>query len=96
MFQSEAYRNRGGPTSVGEWRSLHTNWRRNLLDGLDERPEVPPNAYLLLLRYARDVGLPAAIGVDWLRGIGLDGTIKECGQAVCPDAGDGARPRPSR
>src|SRR2546423_3701552 len=83
MFQSDAYRNRGGPTSVGEWRSLQTNWHRNLLDGLDETPEVPPDASLLLLRDVRDVLVPAAIRVDWLRGVGLDGTIKECGWRWC-------------
>jgi hypothetical protein len=48
---------------------------------------VPPDASLLLLRDARDVLVPAAIRVDWLRGVGLDGTIKECGLAVLPDAG---------
>ena len=82
LFQNGAYRNRGGPTSVGEWRSLQTNWHRNLLDGLDETPEVPMDAYLLLLRSARDVTLPAGIEVDRLRGVGLDGTITECGLAV--------------
>ena len=87
MFESEAYRNRGGPTSVGEWRSLQTNWHRNLLDEMDETPEVPPDAYLLLLRDARDVVLPAVIRVDWLRGVGLDGTIEECGLAVLSDIG---------
>jgi hypothetical protein len=40
LFQSEAYRNRRGPISVGEWRSLQTNWHRNLPDDLDETPEV--------------------------------------------------------
>src|SRR3954462_5754653 len=70
LFQSEAYRNRGGPASVGEWRSLQTNWQRNLLDGLDETPEVPTTAYLRLLRDARDLGLPAEVAVDWLRGAG--------------------------
>jgi len=87
LFQSEAYRNRGGPASVGEWRSLQTNWHRNLLDGLDETPEVPTTAYLLLLRDARDLVLPAEVAVDWLRGAGLDGTVKECGLAVLPDTG---------
>ena len=79
LFESDAYRNRGGPTSVGEWRSLQTNWHRNLLDGLDETPEVSADAYLLMLRDARDVMLPAGITVYWLRGVGLDGTVKECG-----------------
>ena len=79
IFESEAYRNRGGPSPVGEWRSLQTNWHRNLLDEMDETPEVPLDAYLLLLRDARDVVLPAAIG--------LDGTINECGLAVLSDIG---------
>jgi hypothetical protein len=86
LFQSEAYRNRGGPTSVGEWRSLQTNWHRNLLEGLDETPAVPPDAHLLLLREAGDVKLPAGIAVDRLRGVGLDGTVKECGLAVLTEA----------
>jgi hypothetical protein len=85
LFQSDAYRSRGGPTSVGEWRSLQTSWHRNLLDGLDEAPEVPADAYLLLLRDARDVALPAGVAVDWLRGAGLDGTVRECGLAVLQD-----------
>jgi hypothetical protein len=85
LFQSDAYRSRGGPTSVGEWRSLQTNWHRNLLDGLDEAPEVAADAHLLLLRDAREVALPAAIAVDWLRGAGLDSTVKECGLAVLQD-----------
>src|SRR5580658_1874227 len=50
LFDSEAYRAKGGPGSTGEWRSLQTNWHRNLLDGLAETPDVPPDAHLLLLR----------------------------------------------
>src|SRR5438105_1075222 len=87
LFDSETYRSRGGPASVGEWRALQTNWHRNLLDGLEETPEVPPDASLLLLRDARDVVLPAGIRGDWLRGVGLDRTIKEGGLPELPDAG---------
>jgi hypothetical protein len=86
LFQSDAYRNLGGPSSVGEWRSLQTNWHRNLLDGLDVTPEVPSDAYLLLLRDARDIAVPSGIGVDWLRGVGLDGSVRECGLAVLTEA----------
>jgi hypothetical protein len=85
LFGSPAYRSRGGPASTGEWRQLQTNWRRNLLDGLDETPDVPADRHVLLLDEARDVRLPADIGVTWLRGIGLDSTIKECGLAVVND-----------
>ena len=85
LFDSAAYRSHGGPASTGEWRQLQTNWHRNLLDGLDETPEVPTGAHLLLLRDARDLKLPAGIAVSWLRGIGLDRTIEECGLAVLND-----------
>ncbi len=86
MFDSPAYRDRGGPASTGEWRSLQTNWHRNLLEGLDETPDVPSDAYLLLLRDAREAVLPEAVAVTWLRGVGLDRTIAECGLAVIADA----------
>jgi hypothetical protein len=49
-------------------------------------PDVPADAYVLLLRDARDLRLQAGIEVDWLRGVGLDGTVKECGLAVLSDA----------
>jgi hypothetical protein len=85
LFESEAYRSRGGPASTGEWRQLQTNWHRNLLAGLDETPEVPTGASLLVLRDARDAKLPVGIAVDRLRGAGLDHTIEECGLAVLHD-----------
>ncbi len=85
MFESAAYRGRGGPTSVGEWRALQTDWHRNLLDGLDATPDVPADAYVLTLRDARDAALPPGIDVTWLRGIGLDRSIAECGLAVVSD-----------
>lgn len=85
MFDSPAYRSRGGPASTGEWRALQTNWNRNLLAGLDETPDVPADAYVVLLRDARDAGFPVGGPIAWLRGVGLDGTIDECGLAVIPD-----------
>ena len=85
LFDSPAYRARGGPESTGEWRQLQTNWHRNLLEGLEEVPEVPPEAHLLLLRDARDAILPPGIAISWLRGVGLDRTIAECGLAVVKD-----------
>src|SRR5947207_2105092 len=85
LFDSETYRSRGGPASVGEWRALQTNWHRNLLDGIEESPEVPADGHLLVLRDARDAVLPEGIAVSWRRGVGLDGTIGECGLAVIGD-----------
>ncbi len=86
LFDSPAYRARGGPASTGEWRALQTNWHRNLLDGIEETPEVQAEAHLLVLRDARDAALPEGIAVSWLRGVGLDRTVEECGLAVVKDA----------
>ena len=85
LFDSAAYRARGGPASTGEWRALQTNWHRNLLEGIEETPEVPADAHLLLLRDVRDAALPEGIAVSWLHGVGLDHTIGECGLAVVGD-----------
>jgi hypothetical protein len=85
LFESPAYRDRGGPESTGEWRALQTDWHRNLLEGIAKTPEVPAEAHLLLMRDARDAALPEGTLVSWLRGVGLDGTIEECGLAVVGD-----------
>ncbi len=85
LFDSATYRSRGGPASTGEWRALQTNWHRNLLAGLDETPDVPAGAHMLLLRDARDADLPEPVAVSWLHAVGLDRTIGECGLAVIGD-----------
>lgn len=90
LFESAAYRSRGGPASTGEWRALQTNWHRNLLDGIDETPEVPEDRFLVVLNGARDAGFPVDMPpldaqISWLRGVGLDGTVGECGIAVAND-----------
>jgi hypothetical protein len=46
---------------------------------------VPSDSQVMLLEGARDVALPPGIEVRWLRGIGLDRTIEECGLAVLSD-----------
>jgi hypothetical protein len=85
LFDSPVYRSRGGPSSVGEWRALQTNWHRNLLEGLEETPEVPSDAHLVILREARDLALAEPVALNWLRGVGLDRTIDEIGLAVIDD-----------
>jgi hypothetical protein len=85
IFDSAEYRARGGPASTGEWRALHLNWRRNLLDGIGETPEVPANAALLRLENARDIALPAGISVAWTKVAGLDRDAIEFGLAVPDD-----------
>jgi hypothetical protein len=85
IFDSAEYRARGGPASTGEWRARHLNWRRNLLDGLAETPEVPAGATLLRLENAHGVALPAGIEVTWTRVAGLDRDAAEFGLAVIAD-----------
>jgi hypothetical protein len=85
IFDSPEYRSRGGPGSTGEWRERHSNWRRNLLDGLAETPDVPATAHLLRLENARDVALPAGVAIAWTKVVGLDRDAGEFGLAVIGD-----------
>ena len=82
IFESPEYRSRGGPGSTGDWRALHLNWRRNLLNGIAETPDVPQGSTLLRLENARDVALPAGIAVAWTKVAGLDRDATEFGLAV--------------
>jgi hypothetical protein len=86
IFDSPEYRSRGGPSSTGDWRERHSNWRRNLLEGLDQTPDVPADKYVLRLENARDVVLPAGISLVWTKAVGLDRDAQEFGFAVIDDA----------
>jgi hypothetical protein len=73
VFESKEYKANGGPASTGEWQSAHTNWYRNLFAGIDNTPEVAPDAHLLVLE--ADAKLPSgAPSVTWLESAGLDRT----------------------
>jgi hypothetical protein len=85
IFDSPEYRSRGGPGSTGDWRERHSNWRRNLLEGLDATPEVAPKSHLLRLENARDVALPAGVSLAWTKAVGLDRDAQEFGLAVIDD-----------
>lgn len=85
LFDSSAYRSRGGPSSVGHWRELQSNWHRNLLEGLDATPEVPADKVLLMIRDAGIVPLPGGTTVEWLNGVGLDRSVARCGLAIIDD-----------
>ena len=85
IFDSPEYRSRGGPGSTGEWRARHLNWRRNLLQGIDESPDVPASTHLLRLENARDLALPAGIALTWTKAVGLDRDAQEFGLAVIDD-----------
>jgi hypothetical protein len=85
IFDSPEYRSRGGPGSTGEWRERHLNWRRNLLSGVDETPDVAADKFVLRLENARDASLPADLSVAWTTTAGLDRDAAEFGVAVIAD-----------
>ena len=85
VFDSPEYRAKGGPGSTGEWRALHRNWRRNLIEGLDATPDVPQDRWVLRLENARDVALPRDMSVAWTRVAGLDRDAAEFGFVVITD-----------
>ena len=85
IFDSAEYRSRGGPGSTGDWRARHSNWRRNLLEGLAETPDVPQTAHLLRLENARDVAVPTGIALTWTKAVGLDRDAQEFGLAIIDD-----------
>jgi len=86
IFDSPEYRSRGGPGSTGEWRERHSNWRRNLLEGFAETPDVPSEAYLLRLEGAHDFTLPSGIVPTWTKAVGLDRDAQEFAIAVVDDS----------
>lgn len=85
LFDSPAYRAKGGPASTGAWQALMSRWHRDLLEGADETPDVPMDAYLFVLADAADLALPATIAPQWLRAVGLDRSLDLCGLAVLRD-----------
>ena len=84
VFDSAEYRANGGPASTGEWQAEHTNWYRNLFAGIDNTPEVPPDAHLLMLEGGAKVPAPYATSVTRLESAGLDRTSKGRGIAIVP------------
>jgi hypothetical protein len=85
VLESPAYHAVGGRVKTGEWQHLMSSWHRNLLEGLDETPEVPSDGYLLVIDEARDLPLPAAAEVHWVRAVGLDRSVQERGLAIVRD-----------
>ena len=72
VFTSDAYKAKAGPASTGPWRELHTNWVRNVFDGLENTPDVPMNAFLVLVEAGAEGDLPPDLTPHTLRSVGLD------------------------
>jgi hypothetical protein len=84
VFQSAQYRASGGPAATGEWQAEHTNWYRNLFDGIDSTPEVAPDAHLLVSEGDAQVPGPVAASVTRLASDGLDRSSQNRGIAIIP------------
>lgn len=83
VFTSAEYAANGGPASTGEWKDKHTNWYRNLFDGIDVIPAVPHDAHLLMGE--GDAKLPADLPIISLTSVGLDRTSEKRSIAIVPD-----------
>lgn len=84
VMTSDAYRNRGGRGSTGDWQPLMVNWHRNLFAGVDVAPAVRSDERLLVSEApVADVAGP---GVTWraLTSCGLDRSIGDRLIAIAP------------
>jgi hypothetical protein len=86
VFTGPAYRAKAGPTNTGEWQTKMGHWHRNLFDGVEHTPDVPMDAYLLVIEPDGAAALPATLPVTWMRAVGLDRTVERRGLAVVPAA----------
>ena len=83
---SPEYRAKAGPGSTGEWRTLMTNWRRNLVKGLAEAPPVAPEHRLVMIDRLVEAAPPLPSGFTSLTPVDLDRSMVERGIRVCPPA----------
>jgi hypothetical protein len=84
IFQSKEYKAHGGPASTGEWQKQHTNWTRNAYAGIDNTPDVPLDAHLLVIDANVQLPAPLAAKVTWLETVGLDRTTGKRGIVIVP------------
>lgn len=90
VFESAAYKSVGGPASTGEWQHKHTNWRRNLLAGMDT-PPVPIDGHLLMADEGTELPVGVSGQITWLECVGLDRTATKRGIGVLQKGGLTAR-----
>jgi hypothetical protein len=82
VFDSDAYRARGGRDSTGEWKSSMVSWDRNLFSGIDRAPAVSDGESLLMTEDARATASCTEIAFSWLGPAGLDCTVAQRAIAV--------------
>jgi hypothetical protein len=79
VMSSETYRARFGPNAAGVWKQRMTNWKRNLLEGIDELPDLSADSWLAVIdRYTTgSAALPS--NYTSTRPVGLDHSVVERG-----------------
>jgi hypothetical protein len=86
VFDAPAYRAKAGPANTGEWRTKMGHWHRNLFAGLDDTPEVPLDARLVVVEDGAGSIVPDAV---WMEAVGLDRSVRRRALAVmAPAAAD--------
>jgi len=75
VFESAAYRAKAGPASTGEWQARHTNWKRNVLAGLENTPDVPMTGFLIIAESGAEGGLPPGVAMHRVEAVGLDRSV---------------------
>lgn len=91
VLASDPYRTRFGPDSAGIWKGRMTNWRRNLLEGVGEFPEVSPQGWLAVFDRRSSAAPPLGTSYTPLQPVGLDQSILERGLLI----GAAGEPPPS-
>jgi hypothetical protein len=86
VFTSATYREKAGPTNTGEWQSKMGNWHRNVFRGLDQSPDVPMDARLVVVERDCEGALPRDAMVRWMETVGLDQSVRRRGLAIMPPA----------
>jgi len=82
VFESRAYRERGGRDSTGEWKPTMVNWDRNLYAGLERAPAVGEAEVLLVTEAAPAAMAACEAAFSWIVSAGLDRTIERRGLAA--------------
>jgi hypothetical protein len=82
LFESDGYKSIGGPSGTGEWRTVMTNWHRNLYQGMGTMPAVGKAQQLVICAEGSTLPAPFAERVTWLSAVGLDQSIPSRGLLV--------------
>lgn len=87
VFESKEYKAGGGPASTGDWAKEHTNWVRNVFDGVRETPNVAYDQHLLMAEGDAVLPQPFQARAIRLTGVGLDRTSTHRSIALIPAGG---------